>query len=337
MAVPEQVRKQTEAVQQLYKDLEEPVPASPENGEAAPVPKEVLPAPAGTLDSVDGVAPPPEPTEPGDGSQAETFENKYKTLQGMYNADVPRLKAQNDELSQRLEQMEQLIVTMQAAPAPTPAPIPKPESLLSAEEMDEYGESIDIMRKVSQEVAGVYEQRLIDMQTTIDQLKGTVMPRVEAIASTQAHSIEQAFWSDLSSAVPNWREINGDPGFQSWLLEVDALSNLSRQTYLDDAQRNMDAGRVASFFSSWQQANGTVPAQPNRTASNSELEKQVTPGKGRNTGTTPGGEQKTYTPKDITNFFNDVRLGKYKGKEEERDKTERDIFAAQRDGRIVQA
>ena len=36
-------------------------------------------------------------------------------------------------------------------------------------------------------------------------------------------------------------------------------------------------------------------------------------------------------------FLNDVRAGKYRGREPERDRIERDIFAAQREGRIVQA
>ena len=44
---------------------------------------------------------------------------------------------------------------------------------------------------------------------------------------------------------------------------------------------------------------------------------------------------KTYSPKDIEKFFTDVRKGKYKGREDERARMERDIFAAQQEGRIV--
>ncbi len=93
--------------------------------------------------------------------------------------------------------------------------------------------------------------------------------------------------------------------------------------------------RVASFFQSWQSATGASVAQPNRTAS--ELEKQVTPGKGRTSGASQTGGTKTYTPQDITKFFEDVRTGKFNGKEDKRDAIERDIFAAQAEGRIVPA
>ena len=334
MAVPEQVRKQTEAVQALYADLNTPS-GSPENGETPvtePHLQEVPPA-----DSVQEPAPESAPPEQGNDNQDENWQQKYQTLQGMYNADVPRLNAQLQELTQRGQQMEQVLATMQAAPQPTAEPAPAPVSSLTENEIEEYGESIDIMRKVSQEIAGQYERQINDLQATISEMKGSVMPRVEQIASQQAQSAEQTFWSDLQRDVPNWRNINDNQDFQSWLLETDPLSGLTRQTYLDDAQRNMDVTRVASFFNSWSSATGASVAQPNRTAANSELEKQIAPGKGRSSGASQSGEPKTYTPKDIADFFGDVRQGKFKGDEAKRDAIERDIFAAQADGRIVPA
>ncbi len=336
MAVPEQVKKQTEAVQALYEDLNKQE-TPPDTGEAVPANDEApgIQAQETPANSVPEPAPQPEPVEPGNGDQDETFEQKYRTLQGMYNADVPRLNAQNQELAYRVQQMEQLIATMQAAPAPEPEPAPKP--ILTEEELEEYGESIDIMRKVSQEVAASYEKRIAELTNTVQQLQGSVVPRVEQIAMQHAQTVEQTFWSDLQNAVPNWRDINGEQGFQSWLLEIDPLSGLSRQTYLDDAQRNMDAARVAGFFTSWQQVNGAPQAQPDRPARTSELEKQVAPGRSRSSGTPQSDELPTYTSEDITKFFRDVREGKFKGKEDERDKLERDIFAAQREGRIVNA
>jgi hypothetical protein len=64
------------------------------------------------------------------------------------------------------------------------------------------------------------------------------------------------------------------------------------------------------------------------------LEKQVTPGRARSAGTPQTNKGKVYTPEDIKKFFNDVRSGKYRGREQERDRIERDIFNAQRENRI---
>ncbi|MEI2419641.1 hypothetical protein V6O07_05160, partial [Arthrospira platensis SPKY2] len=149
-------------------------------------------------------------------------------------------------------------------------------------------------------------------------------------------SNEQRFWADLQATVPDWQDINTDQGFQSWLLEVDPLTGLTRQTYLEDAQRNLDVRRVVNFFTTWKGLSGGPAARPNRAAqSASELERQVAPGRGRSGGAKVSGEPTTYTPDDIRKFFQDVQKGVYRGKEDERNRIERDIFAAQREGRIV--
>ena len=333
MSVPEQVRKQTEAVQALYDDLNKPA-ASPKDGETGDVKDQQ----GNIADSVKEPAVAPESSEQDKGNKkedpnSETYEQRWRTAQGMFNAEVPRLTAQVQELMQRNQQLEQLISTMETAKPPVTKTAPA--STLTPEELDEYGESIDIMRKVSQEVAGRYEQEIADMRATIQELRGSVVPQVQQLASNQAHSSEQNFWSGLNAAVPDWQTTNANEDFKSWLLEVDPLSGLTRQTYLDDAQRNLDVQRVASFFTSWKQNSGAAGAQPNRASS--ELEKQVSPGKGRSSGTPQTKEEKTYTRQDIADFFTKVRMGKFKGKEAERDAIERDIYAAQAEGRIVNA
>ena len=338
MAVPEQIRKQSEEVQKLYEELDEGKNASPTGEASAPTVKPPVEPVTAYSDSAPGEAPASASVEPEDGTQEETFEQKYRTLQGMYNAEVPRLNAQNQELGGRVTQLEQLISTMQSvAPAPEPEPAPAPKGVLTPEEEEEYGESIGIMRKVSQEVATDQARQIAALTTTVNELRGTILPRVEDISNRQAQTADQTFWSQLTDAVPTWRNINESQDFQTWLLETDPLSGMTRQSYLEDAQRNLDVVRVASFFTSWEKASGTAVAQTSRTAPASELERQVAPGRSRNTGPPGGAGQTTYSAQDIAKFFDDVRRGVYKGKEEERNIIESDIFAAQADGRIVNA
>ena len=159
---------------------------------------------------------------------------------------------------------------------------------------------------------------------------------VQAVAKQQAVSAEQQFWSELTAYVPNWRDVNDNQDFQSWLLDIDPLTGIARQTYLDDAQRSLDAGRVANFFRTWLEMTGqaAVAQSTGRVSVSSELEKQVSPGRSRSAAAPQSGKSKTYTPEDIRRFFEDVRTGKYKGREPERDRIERDIFSAQRENRI---
>ena len=100
--------------------------------------------------------------------------------------------------------------------------------------------------------------------------------------------------------------------------EIDPLTGISRQTYLEDAQANLDSNRVAQFFMSWPGAKSTPVAQTNRKVPSEQLEKQVSPGRGRSGTNTMPSEGQTYSPADIEYFFNDVRKGKYRGREEER-------------------
>lgn len=338
MALPEQIRKQTEAVQELYKQLN----AGQDQGEDTP-PADAPAVPA-QMTADESAAPndaapsPAHEQKPGDDKATEDYAQKYKTLQGMYNAEVPRLHQQNREMTQRIQHMEQLLASLSSQSAPAqPEAVAQPTKLVTDKDVEEYGESIDMMRKVSREELGSVMSRLAQLETTLRQLQTNVVPQVQAVAQKQAVSAEQQFWADLTSTVPNWREVNDVPAFQSWLLETDPLTGITRQTYLEDAQRALDARRVSAFFRTWLESTGQAVAQPQgsaSTSSNSQLEKQVTPGRARNAGTPQTNKGKVYTPADITKFFNDVRSGKYKGREQERDRIERDIFAAQREDRI---
>jgi len=320
--LPKQVQKQSEEVQELYKDMNQEEDTTEEVTD--------------TSDSAPEQATKPEQEEQKvSGTQDESFEQKYKTLQGMYNAEVPQLKADNQNLTNRLNQMEQLITSMDAAKSAPPAEPVKPPSLVTQADIDEYGESIDVMRKVSKEESAAAQNRIAELENKLQELQSNVLPRVEQAAQNAKSSQEQIFWSELNKSVPNWKDINNNQDFQTWLLQTDPLTGISRQSYLDDAQRQFDATRVSNFFTTWESLNGSPNAQSAKPAS--ELDKQIAPKRGRNTGTPESSSGQTYSPADITKFFKDVQLGKYKGREKERDRIERDIFAAQKQGRIVNA
>lgn len=337
MALPEQIRKQTEEVQDLYKQLN----GGESDGAASPT--ESAEQTDGNVSATnDAVRSSDDEHTSGDTSSeedqnSETYAQKWRTLQGMYNAEVPRLHAQNRDLQQRIQQMEQLLAAMSTTNQQASTSQQVTTNLVTEDDEAEYGESIDMMRKVSREELAPMAQEIAAIKHALAQFQMNVVPQVQNIAQRQATTAEQQFWADLTSSVPNWRSINDDKEFQNWLLDIDPLSGINRQTILDDAQRNLDATRVANFFRAWNElkGNANVARNTNRQATASELERQVAPGKGRNTGVPTSSNTRTYSPEDIKKFFADVRQGYYKGREAERDRIERDIFAAQRDGRIV--
>lgn len=338
MAIPEQVRKQSEAVQELYKQLN----GEPGTGESADAGQgtddsagDMFTADESVNDNAAQVSGDEHTTDTSntEDENSDTYAQRWRSLQGSYNATV-RQKA---ELEQRVTQMEQLLASLSAQQPATPTRIEQitPERLVSDQEADEYGESIDVMRKVSREELIPVAQRLAQIEGLLQQMQANVVPQVQAVAQRQQVTAEQQFWSDLTTYAPNWREVNGNDNFQTWLLETDPLTGTTRQTYLEEAQRSLDAHRVSAFFRTWLESTGQAFVAQSALATSNELEKQVTPGRSRGVGTSTTKQPKTYSPNDIKDFFDAVRSGKYKGREQERDRVERDIFAAQREGRIV--
>ena len=301
MTLPKQVQKQSEDVQALYKELNGETEENAEVKTTAETTTEVPTEETTTApsDSVEKQAPKSDADEHSisdDKQNKDSWEQKYKTLQGMYNTDVPRLNATNRSLDSRVAQLESLLG------------------------------QINTEEKPAVSTVNELEKQLRQLQN--------VVPQVQQVQQSQKSSEEKQFWNTLNQEVPNWNEINSDQDFQSWLLEIDQLTGLSRQTYLADAQQKLDVNRVIKFFSTYEKANGKVNDARETHSENSELAKQVAPGRGRSAKPAVG-EGKTYTRKDITKFFEDVRFGKYKGREAERGKKERDIFAAQQEGRIA--
>ena len=332
MSIPKQVQKQSEEVQELYKQINGETEEAQATAEAAPEEAVNNVAEPTTSDSVEEQAPQSEPQEQAESGDQEPKQNdwqqKYRSLQGMYNADVPRLNAVNRDLSSRVSQLEGLLSSMNEPAQQTPV---QSEKLITDDDVKEYGDSIAVMRKAAREEVS---QEIAQLKQQLGQLQG-VLPQVQQVQAQQKKSGEQTFWNTIASEVPNWSDINNDPDFQSWLLEIDPLTGISRQTYLEDAQKNLDANRVVTFFRTWEGATGkTNTAQVDRTTQQSQLQKQVAPGRSRNNGVKASGQNRTYTPNDIQEFYADVRKGKYKGRDDERGRIERDIFAAQQEGRI---
>lgn len=325
MSVPSQVRRQVEAAAEHFANLEKV-----DNGQAqADAPNQQVPdSPAYQVDLTQ--APPVTPNQQA-GNQVDTWEQKYKSLQGMFNAEVPRLNADNRELKAQVAQLQELVSSM-TTKSKEPVNQDRPKYITDSDIAD-YGDSIEVMRRVFRDETAELTAKIAELEDQNLLLRANVLPRVEQMATAQATRADQQFWDSLTAQVPNWMQINNSPDFQSWLLEVDPMTGRTRQDFLVEAQSNLDSGRVAYFFQTWVGGNGATADTKTRKSS-SELEAQIAPGRSRS-GAAPTGGAKQYTPQDIQKFFKDVSQGVYKGRDDERNRIEADIFAAQREGRII--
>jgi len=312
--LPKQVQRQAEEVAELDKMFEEPPQEQPDEA-------------AAKADQVPAEVPPPAPPAPVK-SDEETWQRRYSTLQGMFNAEVPRLNAQVKELQQ---QLQAVLAQQQSAPKQVEQPASK--KLVTEQDVEAYGgELIDLMRRQASEVFQAertqFQQDLAALQAENAELR----KQLTGVAEKQGVTDRRAYFVELSKLVPDYETINVDQAFMDWLAEVDPVSGLTRQTFLNSAFEHVDPVRTASVFNAWKQVAGKVQ-QPKQQAAQ-ELQRQVAPGTSRaSTPTTqPTGAEKIWSMAEIERFYVDVSKGKYA--RDEATRIEAEIDAAVAAGRL---
>ena len=317
MALPRQVEAQLRELEALEKQLAEgqnPAPAEPEPTPAEP-PQDPQPAPA----EPKPVEPTPTPTEPV--VAEETWQQKYKTLKGMYDAEVPRLHAQVKDLTARLDNLQR---------APEPKAEPKAaavhEKLVTDADVQAFGEDlIEVQRKVAREVASEFRKDLDDLKAENVKLR-------EQLNTTGNKVSESTFETRLHRLVPDFEEINVDPRWIDWLNEVDPLLRGPRKSVAEQAYVTGDAEGVAHYVKMFKETLGTVE-QPKPKAA--ELERQIQPSRSAASAPTAAPKGKVYTDSQIQDMYRKASQMASRGQLEDARKLEAEIDAAFMDGRVT--
>lgn len=268
---------------------------------------------------------PPQPSEPAN------WEHRYNSMKGRF--DQSQLMVQ--QLSDQVTSLQRTLATVSAAPAqptqptgPTPAEL-RASSLLTPEERAEYGDDfLNVVSKVARE-------QNADLLAEVERLKGQLGQTANVIKG----DARTRMFSSMDEQLPNWRELNTNPEFISWLRLPDAYSGAKRQELLNAALEQNNAPRVLAFFKGFLADEATVApaatAQPAVTPKGKvPLEQFAAPGRAKSAAAGAPAEKPFITRAQITAFYADVSAGKYRGREQEKDRMEREIFSAQSEGRI---
>jgi len=285
-AVVEAERKAEEALQRLQQ-ARQPQQTQPE-GETTPGDPTPPPTENSGGISAPPAAPAPAPQNTPSPEGDDKWEARFKTLSGKYNAEVPRLhaaiKERDGKLNSLTEEVEALKVKLEA---------PR-ESLVKPEEVNEFGEPlVDLIRRAAREEVQSKDGEIKELKTKLESLMGTTSANVEV-----------NFYERLGQAVPDWRIVNDDPEFHTWLGEVDDLTGYQRQDILLQAEEKRDADRVARFFNAFKKVQKDKSAE-----SSTSLESQVAPEATR-TPETPRGK-KLWARAEIAEFYARDRRGEY--------------------------
>lgn len=342
MSTIEQIRENAVRANDMIKQLSTPaadsdVPAAENDG--APTAEAVVDAPAPASVAAPVPSAPAAATPATEDENSESYAQRWRSLQGVFASTKDRLR-ESEEARQTLEH---LVAQMQTArPAP---PSQRPQSHLTEKDKGEYGgEMVDFVRRAARDEMAPLAQAVRGLAAQIAELR-KLAPAVESVAAAQVAYTQDTFYSDLTRQVPNWRATNSSPDFHKWLLEYDSFSGLQRDLLLKDAHDRFDLDRVVSIFRSFAQASGAPAAAPAAAPSASpaapaetpqdRLARQVAPGRVAGTAPPVAKAGRQWTREQIAKFYSDKRNGLFKGKEDEATAMERDIFAAQREGRVA--
>lgn len=327
--LPRALQAQAEAVAQIEQQMAQAA-ANPPPSPAVPLEALVqppAPAPAPAVAEPVVSTPAPVPTPP-DKPTYEELDHKVRTLQGMFKAEMSRrveaevasLKASNNDLMRQLSDLQTKLSQAPAAPA---APDPKDVEAFGAELVSM------VQRQASTAIATAIKDGMASIEQRLTRLEGAT----STVGQTLADTREEAFWAQLRAAVPNVDAVNTDQRFHDWLAEIDPVYGVARQAALSAAGQAFDATRAIAIFKTYL-ATAAATTKPATPTPNKELEAQVAPSR------TGGSSAPVATPQfvkesAIAGFWNDMRLGKYRGREAEAAQLEVEIDKAVAEGRVL--
>jgi hypothetical protein len=318
MALPRQVEAQLRELEALEKQLAEgnnPAPADP-NPQPAEPPQDQQTQQA----EPKPVEPTPTPTEPV--VAEEKWEQKYKTLKGMYDAEVPRLHADLRDLKAQVDSLRKASETK-------PVELAKPkaaEKLVTDADVEAFGQDlIEVQRKVAREVAAEFRGELDAMRVENEKLR-------EQLTSTGTQVSEASFEQRLYRMVPDFEVVNADPKWIAWLNEVDPLLRAPRSSVAQQAFNRGDAEGVAHYVSMFKQTIAPVEQKADKTE---ELERQLQPNRGATSAPPTSQKGKVYTNADIEKMFRKAADLGTKGQNDAAKKLEAEIDAAYMEGRVT--
>jgi hypothetical protein len=328
MALPKQVRDQAaelDAIEkQLYGDQQ---PTDPD----VPVAEVVTPEAEQSTAPVKQLEPEPVEAEPEkqEDDDAKVWQQKYKTLQGMYDAEVPRLHGQLKDMQAEFNALKSTVekANNDVEQAKATAEKVAKRNLVTDEDRQEFGEEmIAFQRKVAREETAELSDKLEAVAAQNNELNKQLARQGETVR-------ESSFEQRLTALVPDFAQLNVDPVWIKWLGEVDPMLRGPRSSAAQRAFTEGDAEGVAHYVNLFRESKQA--AEPAKKATSQELESQIQPSKVASTTQRRSSQQgKLYTDSDIRGMFAKVMQLNSSNHTEDAQKLEAEIDAAYAQGRV---
>lgn len=335
MALPKQVQAQADALEQFERQVAEarsapqPKPENaPENSPKDPEASAPAPAPA------PAPADPPKPTD----DDSATWRQRYLSLQGQYNSQVPELQRQVHTLTDSVAQLTQQLKAKEA-----PAPAPEPEAdLVTRKDVDAFGEDlVDLARRIAKEEFGKRESKYVKQIEALQGQLAEAKGQVGEVVETTAKSANERFFETLDARLPGWDKVQASAECQEWLGTRIPGTSVTWDAALKEAARARDVKAILEVFEVFFEKHPTLnPKAPPTPApapapAKQELQRQVAPSKSAAAAPSVSSGKRVYTGAEYQAESNRLMRLMQQGKAAEVAQLEGELNAALAEGRVV--
>jgi hypothetical protein len=203
-------------------------------------------------------APTDQPIDPR-ANDPQYWKSRFDVTSGLLRTEREARKADRTAFNQRIAQLQEEIITLQAAKPVNTAEIDL-GAFFTPEEVEALGEEhCRAMASTAMKAAKASMQTLVDTQ-----IKPAQVAR-EAAAADEAQSRMEQFKDELRTLVPDYETIDNDPEWlDEWLEEIDPATHAKRGTLLDYHCKTFNAKGAAAIFQAFKKskARPTPPVQP---------------------------------------------------------------------------
>ena len=254
----------------------------------------------------------------------EYWKHKFRTLEGKYNAEVPRYASEVRTLKQEIRDLKSQVDKKKEEPPPS-----KYKGEIDPEAYDEYG---DDMKKLAERVSNLLHQ--VD---SLSQENKKLKEQVGDVYKDYTKTSYNSFLDQVRSKLPAFEEQDQDPDFLQWVED--------RGIDLATVGKNRDVERAVKIYKDYAKLNNPKylpeseqpkpevkeePEVEEEPKPNKKVKKQVSPPRSRPS--PPTENKNNWTRDQISQVYKDIQSGVYS--EKEAYKLKQQIFKAQKEGNI---
>lgn len=268
-----------------------------------------------------------ESTKSDDTKKRSSWKERFSSYKASTDKTISTLRKENSSLFLKLNEYEKRIDDLSAKIADMASRGRDPFSeVITQEDIDTIGpEAVDIVKKATKRAT---ESAIDPLRKELEEIKAREAIEKQRKIEEARQNAYSNFLSDLGRMVPDYKDLDVNPKFATYLNSLDPYTGELRMDAFRRAENYLDAERVADFFLEFREQ------QPK--SKKELLEERITP-EGSNGTQAPltNKKQDTFTAKEVEKFYNDLTKGVYKGKRKEADELEARITRAYIEGKIV--